>query len=243
MKIRINIEKITISHPLDIYEIMQKVLKREHKVDKAKEHFWVLAMSQGNKILNIELVALGANNRVSSRPADVLAVPLQKQAAGVILVHNHPSGRLEPSEQDKDYTNLMIQACRLMRTPVLDHVIITEHSYLSFKQSGLLATLEENLKYVLPYELEKMFYEEMQAGIKEVEEKSKQEIAESLKKGEAKGMKKGMQQGRQEGEALGEEKGMRNREKEIARQMLAQGLDIKLICDMTGLSEAQVNEL
>ena len=89
MKIRINIEKITISHALDIYEIMQKVLKREHKVDQAKEHFWVLAMSQANKILNIELVALGANNRVISRPADILSIPLQKQAAGVILVHNH----------------------------------------------------------------------------------------------------------------------------------------------------------
>ena len=57
----------------------------------------------------------------------------------------------------------------MMRTPVLDHVIITEHSYFSFKHSGLLAELEANLKYVLPYELEKQYYEEMQAGIKERE--------------------------------------------------------------------------
>ena len=59
MKIRINIEKITISHALDIYEIMQKVLKREHKVDQAKEHFWVLAMSQANKILNYRVSSPG----------------------------------------------------------------------------------------------------------------------------------------------------------------------------------------
>ena len=124
MKIRIKIDKITIQHPSDIYEIMQLVLKREHKMDRDKEHFWVLALSQANKILNLELVALGANNRVSCRPADVLAIPLQKQAQGVILVHNHPSGTLEPSEADKDFTDLMIQACRLMKTPVLDHVII-----------------------------------------------------------------------------------------------------------------------
>ena len=201
MKIRINIEKITISHALDIYEIMQKVLKREHKVDQAKEHFWVLAMSGANKILNIELVALGANNRVISRPADILSIPLQKQAAGVILVHNHPSGSLAPSEQDKDYTNLMIQACRMMKTPVLDHVIITEHSYFSFKHSGLLAELEANLKYVLPYDLEKQYYEEMQAGIQEVEEKSKKEIEESLQKG--------IQVGRQEGLKKGEQKGIK----------------------------------
>ena len=137
----------------------------------------------------------------------------------------------------------MIQACRMMKTPVLDHVIITEHSYFSFKQSGLLAALEANLKYVLPYELEKMFYEEMQAGIKEVEKKSKKEIEESLQRGLKKGRQEGRQQGLGKGEALGEEKGMRNREKEIARQMLKKGLDIGLICDMTGLSEAQVKEL
>ncbi|MEL7228133.1 MAG: JAB domain-containing protein, partial [Cyanobacteria bacterium J06576_12] len=80
MKIRIKIDKITIQYPSDIYEIMQRVLKREQKMDRAKEHFWVLAMSQANKILNLELVALGANNRVNCRPADVLAIPLQKQA-------------------------------------------------------------------------------------------------------------------------------------------------------------------
>ena len=126
MKIRIPIDKITIQHPLDIYEIMQLVLKREHKIDRNKEHFWVLALSDASKILSLALVALGANNRVSARPADILAIPLQKQAKGVVLIHNHPAESLEPSEADKDFTDKIIQACRLMKTPVLDHVIITE---------------------------------------------------------------------------------------------------------------------
>ena len=86
MQIRIKIDKITIEPPLDIDEIMQLVLKREHKMDRNKEHCWVLALSQANKILNLELVALGANNRVRCRPAAVLAIPLQKQAQGVILM-------------------------------------------------------------------------------------------------------------------------------------------------------------
>ena len=73
MKIRIKIDKITIEHPSDIYEIMQLVLKREHKIDRNKEHFWVLALSDASKILSLELVALGANNRVHARPADILS--------------------------------------------------------------------------------------------------------------------------------------------------------------------------
>ena len=209
MKVRIPINKITIKHPSEIYEIMKSVLKREQKIDRDKEHFWVLALSQANKILNLELVALGANNRVSCRPADVLAIPLQKQAQGVILVHNHPSGTLEPSEADKDFTDLMIQACRLMKTPVLDHVIITEHSYLSFKETGLLERLEASNKYVLPYELEEISYKD----------------------------------GWNEGKAEGKQEGREEEKLEIAKQMLSKGLDMQLICEMTGLSEAEINAL
>lgn len=211
MKVRIKIDKIAIQHALDIYEIMQLVLKREQKVDRDKEHFWVLAMSRANKILNLELVGLGANNRVSARPADILAIPLQKQAAGVILVHNHPSGRLEASEADKDFTDRMIQACRLVETPLLDHVIISTHSYMSFKESGLLERLEASNKYVLPYELEKQYHEEMEAAVKKAEQESKLKI--------------------------------KKREKEIARQMLAKRMDVQLICDLTGLSVAQIEAL
>lgn len=59
--------------------------------------------------------------------------------------------------------------------------LFTEHSYYSFKEAGLLERLEASNKYVLPYELEKQYYEEMQAAIKEVEKQSKKKILESKK--------------------------------------------------------------
>jgi len=170
MELKIKLEKLAIHHALDVYEIMQLVLKREEKVIQGKEYFWVLALNNANRILNLELVAVGNVSKVIVKPMEVLSIPLQKRAVGVILVHNHPGGTISPSEADKDFTDLLIQACRLMRTPVLDHVIITEHSYYSFKESGLLERLEMSNKYVLPYELEKQYYEEMQAEIKKVEQ-------------------------------------------------------------------------
>ena len=91
MELKINIEKLTINHALDIYEIMQMVLQREQKVDQGKEHFWVLALNNANKILNLELVSLGSVSRTIVKPMEVLSIPLQKKAVGVILVHNHPS--------------------------------------------------------------------------------------------------------------------------------------------------------
>jgi DNA repair protein RadC len=201
MKSRIKIDKMTIKHPSIIYEIMQMVLKKVSTTDRDKEHFWVLALNQDNKLVNLELVALGANDRVGVTPAEILAAPLQKEAKGIMLVHNHPSGNLKPSEADKDLTDRMIQACRLMEVPLLDHVIITEKSYFSFQEAGLLERLEGSNKYIPPYDLEKMSY----------------------------------QGGWEEGKADAIE--------EIAKQMLAKGLDMQLICQMTGLSTEKIQEL
>jgi len=227
MKLTVNIETLTIHHSADIYEIMQLILKREKKLNKAKEHFWVIALNNANRILNVELVSTGSTSNVIVRPMEVLSIPLQKRATGVILVHNHPSNRLEPSEEDKELTDCLIQACRLMNTPVLDHVIITENSYYSFKSSGLLDRLEASNKYVLPFELEKQFHDELEEEIKRVEQESKKKIKESLKIGEEIGFKKGREQ----------------EVEQIARQMLKDGTPIDHIVRWTGLTEEEIQKI
>ena len=253
------INKVTIESALDIYEIMKRVLKREQKLDRDKEHFWVMALSKANKIVNLELVAFGANNRVRSRPADILAIPLQKQAQRLILIHNQPSGILKPSQEDKDFIDKIIKACELVKTLVIDYVIITEHSYFSCADTGLLEQLEASTKYLLSYELERKLHEELQAAREEIEQESKIKIKASLKQGEEKGLRKGRQEGLEEGEkkgiAEGRAEGLKEGEKkgikkgiqqeklEIAKQMLLKGLDMQLICEMTGLSKKRINAL
>ncbi len=122
---------------------------------------------------------MGSISSTVVKPAEVLSLPLQKKAAGVILIHNHPSDNLIPSEADEDLIDNLIQACRIMKTPVLDHVIITQHSYYSFKESGLLGRLEMSTKYVPPYELERQFYED---NLKEIELALKEEKLSIAKK-------------------------------------------------------------
>ncbi|MHB9147791.1 MAG: JAB domain-containing protein [Candidatus Amoebophilus sp.] len=239
MKLTVNIEKLTINHALDIFEIMQLVLKREKKLNTAKEHFWVIALNNANRILNIELVSTGSTSNVIVRPMEVLSIPLQKRATGVILVHNHPSGRLEPSEEDKELTDCLIQACRLMKTPVLDHVIITENSYYSFQTSGLLERLEASNKYVLPFELEKQFHEEMEEEIKKVKEENKKKVKESLEKGLKQGEEIGIEKGLKEGV----EQGRKQEVEQIARQMLKDGTPIDHIIKWTGLTNEEIQKL
>lgn len=172
-------EKIKILNSDDLYGIMQKILLREGKIDQNREHFWVIGLENNNRILFIELISLGTINKTFAEPMEVYSLALQKRAVKIILCHNHPSGELTPSDADKDITDKLIQVGLIVNTPVIDHLIITYKSYLSFKDTGLLEKLEKSTKYVPKYELERRIKEEASKIAKRQE---KIEIAKQLKR-------------------------------------------------------------
>ncbi|QXP60919.1 RadC family protein [Olleya sp. HaHaR_3_96] len=153
-------EKIKILNSDDIYGIMQKVLLRENKIDQNREHFWVIGLANNNRILFIELVSLGTVNKTLAEPMEVFSFALQKRAVKIILCHNHPSGELKPSEGDKNVSDRLIQVGIIVDTEVLDHLIISDKSYLSFADTGLLDELKKSTKYVPKYVLEQRFKKE-----------------------------------------------------------------------------------
>jgi DNA repair protein RadC len=153
-------ERIKIEEPGQIYGIMQRIFMRESKQSRNREHFWTVSLDTAGRILNIELVSLGTVNQTMVTPMEVLSIPLQKKAIKIILVHNHPAGQLIPSEEDKDVTDRLIQACKLMKIEVVDHLIISETDYYSFTQSGLLEELQKSLKYALNFDKPNLHHEQ-----------------------------------------------------------------------------------
>jgi len=153
-------ERIKIINSDDIYGIMQKVLLRENKIDQNREHFWVIGLENNNRILFIELIGLGSVNKVIAEPMEVFSFALQKRAVKIILCHNHPSGELKPSDTDKEITDKLIQVGIIVDTHVIDSLIISDKSYLSFKDIGLFVQLEQSTKYVPPYVLEQRIKKE-----------------------------------------------------------------------------------
>ena len=177
-----NKTKIQIQNAEDIYSVMQRILMREEKVDRGREHLWTISLDNANKILNIELVSMGSFKATIVEPMEVFSIPLQKRAVHLVLVHNHPSGTLKPSDADKDITDRLIQVGRIMKVPILDHLIITESSYYSFANSGLLDELSKSLKYVPAFEIKKRYE-------KQAEKKGKEKGNREGKKAIAKTMK------------------------------------------------------
>lgn len=145
MNVRLNKDqKIQVVTAKDIYAIMQQVLLRENKIRRNQEHFWVVGLDNQQKILFIELVALGAVNRVNANPPDVFRMGIYKLAVSVILVHNHPSGNLSPSTSDKQFTDKMLKVGELVNIRVTDHLIISERNYTSFKETGIIEDLKQS---------------------------------------------------------------------------------------------------
>jgi DNA repair protein RadC len=176
-------EKIKILNSEDVFQIMQRILMRENKIGRKKEHFWVIGLATSNKVEYIELVALGNLNRVFIKPMEIYSWALQKKSAKIILVHNHPSGDIKPSEADKDITDHLIQVGNFLHIPVIDHLIISEKSYYSYLDSGLLEKLSESKKYVLRYQEEARIKKEAQVtGEKKGAINKAKEMAKKMKK-------------------------------------------------------------
>jgi DNA repair protein RadC len=93
-------------------------------------------LNRGNKVLGIFEVSKGG---ISGSIVDVriiLSVALKSNASGIILIHNHPSGNLNPSSSDIDLTLKIKEACKLLDYNFLDHLIISKENYYSFKDEG-----------------------------------------------------------------------------------------------------------
>ena len=131
-------QKIKIANSKDIYSIMKQILLRENRLSRAQERFWVIGLNEANQILYIELVALGTANIVAVKTKDILRMAIYKLAAKIVVVHNHPSGILIPSESDEALTEKIKHGGHFTDIVLLDHLIISEKSYFSFKDKKLL---------------------------------------------------------------------------------------------------------
>jgi len=127
----LELKKITSSK--SVYELMQPLLG-----DLKHEEFWVLFLNNANVILSKQCLSKGGLTGTLVDTRLVFKPALSQLATGIILCHNHPSGTLKPSESDKQLTQKINEAGNTLDIKVLDHLIITEKTYFSFADEGLL---------------------------------------------------------------------------------------------------------
>ena len=122
-----------IREPDDVARLFQDRLR-----DLAVEEFHLLALDSQSQVLREVLVTRGLLNSSLVHPREVFRPAIAEAAAGIIIVHNHPSGDPTPSAEDRAVTRQLVAAGRLLDLPVYDHVIIAGDRHLSFATAGLL---------------------------------------------------------------------------------------------------------
>ena len=107
--------------------------------DKSREHLMAIYLNARNEMVwKKQSIFIGTLNANIVHPREIFAEALRQNAASVILVHNHPSGDPEPSQDDLEITKRIIEAGKIMGIDVLDHVIITKNKVFSFKEKKLI---------------------------------------------------------------------------------------------------------
>lgn len=117
----------------DVYEIIKPEL-----LDQPIEQFWVLTLKRNNTLIQKRHISIGGISGTVVDPKVIFKTALEDLASGIILIHNHPSGNLKPSQEDLKITEKLKNAGKLLDIPVLDHLIFTDSAYFSFADEGLL---------------------------------------------------------------------------------------------------------
>jgi len=109
--------------------------------NEAKEKLIVICLDVKLKIICFEVVAIGSLCAIYARPVEALRAAIPLNPYGIIVVHNHPSGEVQPSDEDKEFTKKLMRSTNDLGLTFHDHVIIGDGEYYSFSDAGLMAKL------------------------------------------------------------------------------------------------------
>lgn len=126
--------KITSS--LSVYEFLRSIW--DYDLMEYQEQFCLVCLSRSNYILGFEFLSTGGTSGTVVDPKMIFQAALLCNASSILLAHNHPSGALRPSEQDERLTERLKRIGRDLDIPVVDHIIMTKDSYMSFADQGIL---------------------------------------------------------------------------------------------------------
>ena len=124
--------KVRIAFPVDVLPLIS------HFADRKQEYFLAVSLNGAHEVIATRVVSIGLVNRTVVHPREVYADPITDRAAAIVVAHNHPSGCVDPSREDRDVTRRLVSAGQTLGIQLLDHVIFSTAGYYSFLEKGEL---------------------------------------------------------------------------------------------------------
>lgn len=126
--------KIKVQDSQQVAKVFQDLLLLEDEIDQEKEHFYVMHLDTRSRINMVELVSIGTLTASLVHPRETFRRAVIQGSASIIVAHNHPSGEVDPSEEDTKVTKLLHEAGNILGIKMLDHVIFTNQTFYSFRE-------------------------------------------------------------------------------------------------------------
>jgi len=130
-------ERVRIYSSADVYKLLIDNSYDRDTIEH-KESFKVVLLNQANKVLGVTSISEGGISETIADIRIILQAAILSNASGIILTHNHPSGNLLPSQEDKTLTQRVKESAQIMRISLLDHLIVSNEAYYSFTDEGLI---------------------------------------------------------------------------------------------------------
>ncbi len=140
-KYRINlIREATVSFESKRFSNSRDVFKtfREEMLTYDREHFLAVMLDSKNNIIGVNDVSVGSLSTSVVHPREVYKAAIAVNAAAIMFLHNHPSGDCAPSREDRECTQRLYEAGKILGIRVLDHLVVGENDYFSFADAGIL---------------------------------------------------------------------------------------------------------
>lgn len=118
--------KLKVSGANEVATVFQDILALEDKIDRDKEHYYVMHLNIRSQVLMVELVSMGVLSSALVHPRETFRRAVVAGSASIIIAHNHPSGEADPSDEDTKVTKQMFEAGNILGITMLDHVIFTK---------------------------------------------------------------------------------------------------------------------
>ena len=121
-----------VTTPEDVYREVSHYASRE------QEHLIVVLLNGAHEIIGTFVATIGLLNKTIVHPREVFVEAIRMRAAAIAIAHNHPSGNIDPSEEDKDVTKRLLLSGKILGIKLLDHIVFTDEKYYSFLEHGLM---------------------------------------------------------------------------------------------------------
>ena len=123
---------IKIATPEEAYCFIRRYAKAK------QEHFILLTLNGTNNVISVSIVSIGTANKTVIHPREVFCKAITDRATSIIVCHNHPSGVVTPSSEDRKVTEDLYQAGQIIGIPLIDHIVFSKNSYTSLRSQGFI---------------------------------------------------------------------------------------------------------